>query len=178
MPLRRLRLALLSLVIPFEVARFISVSGAHAQEPAAPRLARMWIPSAATPAPPTWALQIAPQSRCASDPEFASELAEPIPAAQRAPTSSAELVAEVSVARSGRGLSASIHVFDRVLQSEAGARELSLPLAGCRETADAISLVIGVLVEAGRTGRPPRRRRPRTTPPPSPAPTSRQRGSR
>ncbi len=125
---------------------------------------------AAKPALPTWAVTLNPLSRCASDPDFAAELAGPIPMAQRAPPAEAELVAEVNVARDNGNLAVSIHVFDRVLQSEAGARVFELPLADCHATADAISLVIAVLVEAGRTAPAPVQPVEALAPPPPPPP--------
>ncbi len=86
-----------------------------------------------------------------------------IPFAQRAPEQRAEFVAEVTLAPEG---AARIHVFDRVLQADAGARELQLEPRSCQEMAEALSLVLGVLVEAGRgawTEAP-------APPPPEPAP--------
>gem|GEM_PF-7055055 len=117
-------------------------------------------------------MRVAPNGRCASDSRFASDIAEPIPPAQRAPEAEAELVAEVSLSRANGGLHANIQVFDRVLQSQAGARELDLPMASCRETADAIALVISVLVEAGRTApsAPPAAAPEPPPPPPAPPP--------
>jgi hypothetical protein len=129
-------------------------------------------------APPTWAVQVDPQSRCAADADFAATLADPIPPRQRASVADAELVATVHVSRTPQALQASIQVFDRVLQSSAGARELTLPLTDCAQAADALSLVIGVLVEAGRTqpARPPEPVPPPPPPPPELPPPEPPRG--
>jgi hypothetical protein len=119
--------------------------------------------------PPTWAVQVDPRSRCAADPDFAPTLAEPIPPRQRASAESAELVATVTISREANALHASVQVFDQVLRSPAGSRELSLPVSGCAEAADALALVIGVLVEAGRAA-PASAERPPEPPPPPPQP--------
>jgi hypothetical protein len=129
--------------------------------------------SAQTTGPVTWAVRSHPDSRCVGAPGFLETLVDAIPLVQRASQDTAELVAEVYVARTEAGQHASIVVFDRILQSEAGARELELPATTCTETAEALALVIGVLVEAGRTGlviapeQPPPQRPPE--PPQKPA---------
>jgi hypothetical protein len=141
------------------VAIGTAAAGANAQEPAS--------------SPTTWAVAIAPDSRCVDDAEFAAELSAQIPEGQRAAANAAELVATVRVTREGKALAGSIRVQDRVLGSEAGARELSLPLAACAETAEALGLVLAVLVEAGR-GAPvvakpaPVAEAPPASPPPTP----------
>jgi len=98
----------------------------------------------------TWAVQVTSDSRCARAPGFAEQLASQIPPDQKAAEADAELVAQVRVVRSGAGLSASIEVRDRVLGEPAGARAIELPASDCAATADALSLVLAVLVEAGR----------------------------
>lgn len=128
--------------------------GTHAQDARPPSL-------------PSWAVQVSSDSRCAADSDFAAQLGEPIPGPQRATAQEAELLATVSVHREGTTQLASVQVFDRILQSQAGARELSLPMASCRETAEALSLVISVLVEAGRT---PQFTEPAPLVPPPPPP--------
>jgi hypothetical protein len=127
--------------------------------------------AAQSPASPTtWAVTVAPDSRCADDADFASELGAQVPEAQRAPSDRAELVAEVRLRRDEKELIGEIRVRDRVLGSEAGARELRLPLADCAETAEALGLVLSVLVEAGRGARP---ETPAPEPPPEPPPEPR-----
>jgi hypothetical protein len=120
----------------------------------------------------TWAVEVARDSRCAEDPEFAAELWSQVPEAQRAAASEAELVAEVSVQRAGKALKGTIHVHDRLMGSEAGHRELDLPLESCPSTAEALGLVLSVLVEAGRGAPPPAPtvEEPETPPEPPPAP--------
>ncbi|MFT3923077.1 MAG: hypothetical protein QM778_11120 [Myxococcales bacterium] len=146
--------------------------GAAQVAPCSPALSRVQAQDVAgtSAQPPTWAVRVDPSSRCASDPRFAADVAEPIPPAQRASVDSAELVAAVTLSRANGGLHANIQVYDRVLQSQAGARELDLPLASCRETADSIALVIGVLVEAGRTAPTPPAPPDEPPPPPPPPP--------
>jgi hypothetical protein len=64
-------------------------------------------------------------------------------------------------------------VFDRVLQAEAGSRELQLDARGCDDNAEAVALVLAVLVEAGRgalSSAPPIAVSPPPPPPPPPAP--------
>lgn len=124
--------------------------------------------SAQAAAPVTWAVRSHPESRCVDAPGFLDTLLDAIPLVQRAPQEAAELVAEVRVSRTEAGQHASIVVFDRILQSEAGARELELPATPCAETADALALVIGVLVEAGRTGLVIAPEKPPPEPPPEP----------
>jgi hypothetical protein len=126
----------------------------------------------------TWAVQLAPDSLCASDPNFAAELAEQIPEPQRAAPADAELRAEVRVRRAGkRAWIGEIHVLDRVLESEAGSRELTLSSGSCAESAEALGLVLAVLVEAGRgmpvtepPAPPPAEEQPPLPPPPPPPP--------
>ncbi len=92
-------------------------------------------------------MRVSPGSLCESDPTFSAALNAQIPPAQRAPETRAELVAEVAIAADG---TTQIHVFDRVLQADAGARELRLDPSSCAEMAEAVSLVLAVLFEAGR----------------------------
>ncbi|HEY6878727.1 MAG TPA: hypothetical protein VI299_11945, partial [Polyangiales bacterium] len=92
-------------------------------------------------------------------------LAAQIPFAQRTTIDEAELVAEVSILAEGR---ARVRVWDRILQSEAGSRELQLSSGSCDDQAEALALVIGVLVEAGRGAPAPVP--PAATPPPPPPP--------
>jgi hypothetical protein len=135
-------------------------------------VASLWIgPVSAQdqPTPPTWAVRVRSEGRCADDARFAATLSDAIPVAQLAPVDSAELVAEVTVTASGQQQHASIRVYDRVLESEAGARELDLPLSSCAATADALSLVLGVLVEAGRAAPAPVPAQQTPEPPPEPA---------
>ena len=121
----------------------------------------------------TWAVRIARTSRCAESQAFANTVAAQIPAANRAPEDSAELVAEVNLLESGV---AEVRVFDRVLQAEAGARELQLTPRSCDDSAEAVALVLAVLVEAGRgalslkPAAPPPPATPEPPPPPHPAP--------
>jgi hypothetical protein len=106
-------------------------------------------PSPAVPSPSstTWAVRVTPGSRCEGSEWFTDAVSAQIPVAQRAPVDRAELVADVSIEESGI---ARIRVFDRLLQAEAGARELPLDTRSCAENAEAVSLVLAVLVEAGR----------------------------
>lgn len=121
----------------------------------------------------TWAVRVAAGGRCEGSDAFAEALAAQIPVAQRAPVDQAELVAEVLIDPSGV---AHIRVFDRVLQSEAGSRELQLSSRSCGESAEAVSLVLAVLVEAGRgalrTAPTPAPTAPPTPPLPVPPPPS------
>ena len=94
----------------------------------------------------TWAVRVADGSRCRDDGVFRGMLEAQIPLSQRASEEKAELLAEVTVV-SG---SARIVVFDRVLAAEAGSREIPLSSRRCHKAAEAVSLVLGVLVEAGR----------------------------
>jgi hypothetical protein len=114
----------------------------------------------------TWAVRIAAGSRCSESQAFANTVSAQIPAANRAPEERAELVAEVNLLDSGI---ARVRVFDRVLQAEAGARELQLHSRSCDESAEAVALVLAVLVEAGRgaLSSPPATA---VSPPPPPAP--------
>jgi hypothetical protein len=118
----------------------------------------------------TWAVQVTANSRCKDSPAFVSTLASQIPVAQREVEDRAELVARISI---GQEL-AHISVFDRVLQAEAGARELPLTSRACDDIADAVALVIAVMVEAGRgpltTGAPASPVQPPPQPPAPPAP--------
>lgn len=111
--------------------------------------------------PVTWAVKVADNSRCGEDGVLLETLTAQIPIAQRASEETAELIATVTVSREER--SGRIVVFDRILQSEAGARELPLTSRRCAKIASALSLVMAVLVEAGRGAPPP-------PPPPSPPP--------
>lgn len=98
-------------------------------------------------APTTWAVRMAPGSRCTSDDgTFLATLAAQVPEGQRASSADAELIAEISV---GERV-AQIRVYDRILQAEAGARELPLTERHCVDIAPSVALVLGVLVEAGR----------------------------
>ena len=121
----------------------------------------------------TWAVRIAATSRCADSQAFANTVAAQIPAANRASQDSAELVAEVNLLENGV---AQVRVFDRVLQAEAGARELQLTPRSCDDSAEAVSLVLAVLVEAGRGALsvkpppPPAVPEPPPVPPPTPPP--------
>lgn len=134
--------------------------------------------TASPAAPTTWALRIAEGSRCEDSRAFAATLTGQIPLAQRATEDRAELVAEVSVGAEGQ---AHIRVFDRVLQAEAGARELKLTTEECDDIAKALALVLAVLVEAGRGSvataqasapAPPPAPPPPEEPPPLPPPPS------
>jgi hypothetical protein len=104
--------------------------------------------SAQTPPPAatTWAIKVLPGSRCEQSPTFAATLAAQIPPPQRASEVAAELVANVFI----HERVAHIGVFDRVLQAEAGARELPIAASACPDVAAAVALVIAVMVEAGR----------------------------
>jgi hypothetical protein len=110
----------------------------------------------------TWAVRVADDSKCRESQSFVATLAAQIPFAQRTTESQAELVAEVAIFEGGL---ARVLVHDRILQSEAGFRELQLTSSSCEDNAEALALVIGVLVEAGR-GAPP----PPPPPPPPPLP--------
>ncbi|MDB4986260.1 MAG: hypothetical protein JWN04_1438 [Myxococcaceae bacterium] len=123
-------------------------------------------PAGPTPVVTTWAVRIAPGSRCSENHAFANTVSAQIPNANRAPEESAELVAEVNLLESGL---ARIMVFDRVLQAEAGSRELQLNSRSCDDSAEAVALVLAVLVEAGRgslAAAPP----PAPVEPPAPPP--------
>ncbi len=104
----------------------------------------------AQPPPTTWSIQVTEDTRCAQAPGFHDQLAGQIPPEQRASEADAELVAVVSVRRAERSQTAIVTVIDRVLGAPAGERSITLPLSDCAATADALALVIGVLVEAGR----------------------------
>ncbi len=124
-------------------------------------------PAAAQPPKTTWAVTVAEDSRCARAPGFREKLAAQIPDDQRATEAAAELVAEVRVERSEQALIARVTVIDRVLAETAGEREISLPVSDCDATGDALSLVIAVLVEAGRGAPPPAvQAEPEQAPPP------------
>ncbi|MDB4976632.1 MAG: hypothetical protein JWN48_4973 [Myxococcaceae bacterium] len=136
--------------------------------------------TAPAPEPPltTWAVRIAPGSRCAENHAFANTVSAQIPSANRAAEEDAELVAEVKLEESGL---AHVLVFDRVLQAEAGSRELQLNSRSCDDSAEAVALVLAVLVEAGRGALraapppvavepPPLPAPPPPPPPPPPAP--------
>jgi len=153
-------------------AIWFAPSQSRAQDSAASPIPAPSSPSAA-PSPntnTTWAVRIAPGSRCEGSQWFTDAVAAQIPVAQRATLEQAELVAEVSLGQTGI---ATIHVFDRLLQAEAGSRELQLDTRSCAESAEAVSLVLAVLVEAGRgalnttSATAPTLPRP---PPPPPAP--------
>jgi hypothetical protein len=96
---------------------------------------------------------MAADSRCAGDPAFLEALTQQIPDEQRAAEDTAEWVAQVRVGP-GTHPSATITVIDRVLDTPAGSRELELATEDCAQIADALSLIVGVLVEAGRGGPP------------------------
>jgi hypothetical protein len=115
----------------------------------------------------TWAVRVAPHGRCSVNEGLEAVLASQIPVAQRAPVDQAELVAEVSIEDGGV---ARIRVFDRVLNAEAGARELQLSSRSCDESAEAVALVLAVLVEAGRGALSAAPITPLTPPPPTPPP--------
>jgi hypothetical protein len=117
----------------------------------------------------TWAVRVADDSRCRESQSFAATLAAQIPFAQRTTVDQAELLAEVTLLSGGV---ARVRVWDRILQAEAGARELQLGPGSCDDNAEALALVIGVLVEAGR-GAPPQPPPPPLPPPPPPPPPSR-----
>ena len=94
----------------------------------------------------TWAVRVADNSRCRDDGVFRGVLEAQIPLSQRVSEEKAELLAEVTVMPG----TARIVVFDRVLAAEAGSREIPLSSRRCHKVAEAVSLVLGVLVEAGR----------------------------
>lgn len=98
----------------------------------------------------TWSIRVAADSRCADDAGFLQALAQQIPEEQRAAEATAELVALVRVSGKGPNASATVTVIDRMLDAPAGARELALSTDNCAEIAEALSLIVGVLVEAGR----------------------------
>jgi hypothetical protein len=117
---------------------------------------------------PSWAVEVTQDSLCASDPGFRERLSAAIPDRQRAALERAELRARVAVARDR---TASLSVFDQLTQREAGQRQITLPRGGCNEAADALALVIAVMVEAGRSPLPPAPEAPtEPTPPPPPQP--------
>jgi hypothetical protein len=118
----------------------------------------------AAPAQPSWAIELTPGSACASEPDFGPRLSAAIPVQQRAPLEQAELRARVSL---GRDRTANLSVFDQQTQREAGQRQITLPRGGCNEAADALALVIAVMVEAGRSLLPPTAEAP-AEPPPAP----------
>ncbi len=109
----------------------------------------------------TWAVRVADDSQCRESQSFVATLAAQIPFAQRTMVDQAELLAEVTILDAGL---ARVRVWDRILQAEAGARELQLTAGSCDDKAEALALVIGVLVEAGRGAPPP------PPPPPDPEP--------
>lgn len=124
----------------------------------------------AAPSPPSWAIEVAPMSLCADDGSFAERLSASIPARQRSTVEQAELRARVSVARDR---TASLSVYDQLTRREAGQRQITLPRGGCREAADALALVIAVMVEAGRplpNEQPPEEPEPPPEPPKEPEP--------
>ncbi len=126
--------------------------------------------AAAAPSPPSWAIEVAPQSLCAEDGSFAERLSASIPARQRTTVEQAELRARVSVARDR---TANLSVYDQLTRREAGQRQITLPRGGCREAADALALVIAVMVEAGRplpNEQPPEKPEPPPEPPKEPEP--------
>ncbi len=127
-------------------------------------------PESRAQTPPTWAVRVDANSRCAADSNFSSTLSDPIPPIQRASVDTAELIATVDVKREGNLQHASVQVFDQILKSPAGARDLTLPMAPCRETAEALSLIISVLVEAGRAPLAPALPPPPDPPPERPEP--------
>ncbi len=127
-------------------------------------------PAAAQAEPTSWAIHVDAESRCARAPGFQDQLAAQIPAEQRASETDAELVAEVRVVRQDGNLVATVTVMDRVLNAAAGERSISLPLSDCESTADALALVISVLVEAGRGARIEEPQEPEPPPPPPPPP--------
>lgn len=117
-------------------------------------------------AEPTWAVEMMPASRCADDAAFVDQLTDQIPEGQRAPLGKAELRAQVMI---GRDQTATIQVVDQLSQREAGQRQLAVPRGGCDAAADALSLVMAVMVEAGRSLLPPPPA-PKEGPPPGPPP--------
>ncbi|MET0343360.1 MAG: hypothetical protein ABW252_20285 [Polyangiales bacterium] len=129
-PYRRIALCVLSLGL---FTSFVRVP-AHAQAP---------VP---TPMTTTWAVRLSNESRCHDDRSLIGMLEAQIPLSQRAPVETAELLAEVTIDAGA----ARIVVFDRVLAAEAGQREIPLSSRRCHKIADSVSLVLGVLVEAGR----------------------------
>ncbi len=127
-------------------------------------------PGLAQNKPATWAIQVAEDSRCARAPGFRDQLAAQIPAEQRAPEASAELVAQVRVVKQDKSLVATVTVLDRVLSASAGERSITLPVSDCEPTADALALVIAVLVEAGRGAPVEEVKEPEPEPPAEPPP--------
>jgi hypothetical protein len=123
---------------------------------------------ASTGGEPSWAVEVAPDSLCAGDPGFRDRLSAAIPGRQRAAIERAELRARVAIARDR---SASLSVFDQLTQREAGQRRITLPRGGCNEAAEALALVIAVMVEAGRSLMPVPEApaEPPPEPPPEPA---------
>jgi len=117
---------------------------------------------------------VVPESLCAEDGSFAERLSASIPARQRTAVEQAELRVRVSVARDR---SASLSVYDQLTRREAGQRQITLPRGGCREAADALALVIAVMVEAGRplsSEQPPEEPEPPPEPPQQPEPEAKR----
>jgi hypothetical protein len=110
-------------------------------------------------------------SRCADNPSFASRLSAQIPEAQRAPLETAELRARVFV---GPDRNAKISVLDQFMRREAGEREISLPRGGCERAAEALALVVAVMIEAGRGSLPAESEEPPEQPLPPPPPPPRR----
>ena len=99
----------------------------------------------------TWALSVAPDSRCARVPAFDAGLRSQVPPGARAELGQAELVIEVRVSQlSPRQLRAQLQVRDTVLDAIAGSRSLDMPVTDCATLAEQLGLVVGVLVESGR----------------------------
>jgi hypothetical protein len=119
------------------------------------------------PSEPSWAIEILPNSRCAGDPEFAARLGAQIPQGQRAPLETAELRARVFVRADA---SAKISVFDQFSKREAGERDVSLPRGGCERAAEALALVVAVMIEAGRGSFMTETQEEPEEPPPEPPP--------
>jgi hypothetical protein len=93
---------------------------------------------------------VSADSRCANGDDLRRALTGAIPEEQRASEESAEMIAQVRVAGTGSHAAATVTVMDRTLDAPAGARELRLSTDDCGEIAEALSLIVGVLIEAGR----------------------------
>jgi hypothetical protein len=123
---------------------------------------------------PTWAIEVVGESQCAGDPDLEERLWAQIPDHQRAPLTSAELRARVSIAKDR---TASVSVYDQATRREAGQRRITLPQAGCRAAGEALGLVVAVMVEAGRgllTAAEPEPEPEPTPKPPEPEPEAEQ----
>ena len=123
---------------------------------------------------PTWAVELLPASRCADDAVLRDRLSAQIPEAQRSPLGQAELRARVMI---GRDQVATVQVIDQLTQREAGQRQIAVPRGGCDAAADALELVMAVMIEAGRSLLPPPvspSPEPSEPPPPAPEPRAKQ----